>query len=82
MRERERHSTRYSVGGGTYGVDGGQRQREVEVVAVVDVPVPHEPQVFISHDLKGAQIRGGGDDQFTSKSTVSVNNLISHLLSN
>lgn len=52
-----------SVGSGTYRVDGGQGQREVEIVAVVDVPVPHEPQVFVSHHLKRSI-----DDHFTSTS--------------
>lgn len=35
----------------TYCVDRSQREGEVEVVAVVDVSVLHEPQIFISHHL-------------------------------
>lgn len=37
----------------TYCVDRSQREGEVEVVAVVDVSVLHEPQIFISHHLRG-----------------------------
>lgn len=36
---------------GTYCVDGGQGEREVEVVAVVDVSVLHEFKILISHHL-------------------------------
>lgn len=36
---------------GTYCIDGGQREGEVEVVAVVDVSVPHELEILVSHHL-------------------------------
>lgn len=35
----------------TYCIDGGKREGEVEVVAVVDVSVPHELEILISHHL-------------------------------
>lgn len=35
----------------TYCIDRGQREREVEVVAVVDVPVPHELEILVPHHL-------------------------------
>lgn len=59
-----------SVSGGTYGVDGGQGQGEVEVVAVVDVSVPHEPQVFIPHHLDGAETEG--DVSLTRNSYIQI----------
>lgn len=39
----------------SHRVDGGQREREVEVVAVVDVSVLHELQVLVSHHLVETQ---------------------------
>ena len=39
----------------TYCIDGGERESEVEVVAVVDVSVPHELEIFISYHLYNRQ---------------------------
>lgn len=45
----------------TYCVDGGQGEGEVEVVAVVDVSVPHELQVLVSHHLQETQTERSDD---------------------
>lgn len=39
----------------TYCIDRSQGEGEVEVVAVVDISVLHEPQIFISHHLSRTQ---------------------------
>lgn len=39
----------------TYCIDGGQGEGEVEVVAVVDVSVPHELEILVSHHLHETQ---------------------------
>lgn len=54
-----------------YCVDGGQGEGEVEVVAVVDVSVPHELEILISHHLHKTQMERSDEPERSSRCSYS-----------